>query len=479
MTPSLPATWYPARLALAALLAAACALAPPAPADAARAAEAAKAKEPVAKPKEPLVIQALDWRGFGLVLRANAPIKPDVMVLSQPHRFVVDLPPADFADPALNRTIPVGKDGVKQVRMARQADGSLRLVFDCEEAPAFQVMQLGAGKDTLVVARAGQHDAALATLVREAAMAADPGGHGGQELRGIWAREQGEKLTLHVGGPKDFKYILFQEAPDRMKLRVPHGTYKGAAPTTGRILRRADVKAEASGWSVDLDLLDGHYELTETREPAGGVALTWERVDPHALAGRPLVVIDPGHGGADPGAVGPGGKLEKDVCLALGRTLRGALRRRGFNAILSRGADAEVHLAPRLALIERWRADLFVSLHANSHTTPDAAGLETYWREPASKAFAETVHRTIATLMRRTDRGAKQEKLYVLRHPRVPSLLLESGFISNPGEERLLDDAEFQAQTAFAIAAGIENYLVGPSLGSDPGSPSSLVVRAP
>ena len=85
----------------------------------------------------------------------------------------------------------------------------------------------------------------------------------------------------------------------------------------------------------------------------------------------------------------------------------------------------------------------------------------------------------------------------MLRHPTVPSLLLESGFISNPGEERLLDDADFQAQAAFAIAAGIENFLAPPlgirasggiapspgkpqpSLGSGPGTPSSLVARAP
>ncbi len=445
---------------------------------AAHAAPVAGLRAPAAG-KEPLIIQVLDWRGFGLVLQASAPIVPEVFALNAPHRFVVDLPVAEFADPALSRTIPVGKDGIKQVRMARQANGAIRLVFDCEGAPAFQVMQLG-DKATLVVARAGQHDAALTAMVRAATD--DAGGVGGpasQELRGIWAREQDDKVTLHVGGPKDFKYVLFQASPDRMKLRVPRGKYQGLLPARGKLLERAEMKAGADGWTMDIDLKDGHYELHETRDPEGGVTLVWERVEPRARADRPLVVIDPGHGGADPGAIGPGGRREKEVCLALGHALRSSLSRRGLNAILTRGADAEVHLAPRLALVERWRADLFVSLHANSHTTGDASGLETYWREPASQIFAETVHRTVATLLRRPDRGTKQEKLYVLRHPRVPSLLLESGFISNAGEERLLDDPEFQAQTAFAIAAGIENYLMGPSLGSSPRSPSSLVVHAP
>lgn len=468
MSKNRPTIAFAARALLGALLALTCTAAYAAPVAGVRA------------PKEPLIIQVLDWRGFGLVLQASAPITPEVFALDAPHRFVLDLPAAEFADPALSRTIPVAKDGIRQVRMAKQANGAIRLVLDCEGSPAFQVMQLG-DKATLVVARAGQHDAALAAMVRAAAD--DSGGPGGQELRGIWAREQGDKLTLHVGGgsgpANPLKYVLFQASPDRMKLRVPRGKYQGLLPQRGKLLERAEVKAASDGWTMDIDLKDGHYELLEARDPDGGVTLTWERVEPRARAGRPLVVIDPGHGGADPGAIGPGGRREKEVCLALGHTLRAALNRRGINAILTRGADAEVHLAPRLALVERWRADLFVSLHANSHTTGDATGLETYWREPASQAFAETVHRAVATLLRRPDRGTKQEKLYVLRHPRVPSLLLESGFISNPGEERLLDDADFQAQTAFAIATGVEQYLAQPSLGFAPQAPSSLAAHAP
>jgi N-acetylmuramoyl-L-alanine amidase len=75
------------------------------------------------------------------------------------------------------------------------------------------------------------------------------------------------------------------------------------------------------------------------------------------------------------------------------------------------------------------------------------------------------VHRTAATLLRRPDRGTKQDQLYVLRHGTVPSLLLETGFISNPAEERWLDDASHQSQAAFAIAAGIENFRAAPLIG--------------
>jgi len=410
----------------------------------------------------PLVIQHVDWRPFGLVLRASSALDPDVFALDGPPRFVVDLPAGEFADPSLGRTIPVGRDGIKQVRLSERAGGGIRLVFDLEAAQAFQVMQL-AERTTLVIARAGQHDAALAALVRapNALATATPG----QKVRGLTVQEAANQVTLRLDGQpggKPLRYSLFQEAPGRLRLRVPGAPAGLAAPPTGTLLRRADVKTGPEGWTLDLALAEGHWELAEARTADGGATLTWERMDPRARGGRPLVVIDPGHGGADPGAIGPNGKLEKDVCLALGRTLRDALRRRGLNAILTRGADAEVYLAPRLALVERWRADLFVSLHANSHTGPDATGVETYWREGPSQGFAEAVHRTVATLLHRPDRGTKQERLYVLRHPRVPSLLFEAGFISNPGEERLLDDPDFQDRAAFALATGIESYMMAP-----------------
>jgi len=386
-----------------------------------------------------------------------------VSALPNPDRFIVDLPAAEFADPALDRPIAVNQDGITGVRMAKQANGALRLVVDCSQAQTFQVMQLA--NNTLVVARAGRHHAALAALVRNGGA---EGPAGGQDVAKVWAKESGERLTLHLGASKALKgglqYVLSQAATDHLHIRVPRGRFSGPRLKPGRLLKVADSRLASDGWNLEIKLAEGHYELTETREKDGGVTLTWERTDPHRLPNRPLVIIDPGHGGADPGALGPGGKLEKTVCLALARTLRDTLVRRGYNAILTRGADAEVLLAPRLAMIERHKADVFVSLHANSHTTSDATGIETYFREPASQAFATTVQQTVTTLLHRPDRGTKQERLYVLRHPSVPSLLFEAGFISNPSEERLLDSPDFQAQTAFALATGIAGYLANAPL---------------
>jgi N-acetylmuramoyl-L-alanine amidase len=216
-------------------------------------------------------------------------------------------------------------------------------------------------------------------------------------------------------------------------------------------------------WVLNMGMADPHYQLSEeTNHDKRELTLSWTRVDPHRFARRPLVVIDPGHGGSDPGALGPGGSNEKTDCLELALALQHALWQHRVNAVLTRSTDAELWLAPRLDMIEQLKADAFVSLHANSHTTPDSTGIETYWREPASQAFAEQVQKDLAAALKRPDRGTKQERLYVLRNPEVPSLLLETGFISNPAEERMLADHSFQSQAAAAIANSLAAYLTKP-----------------
>ena len=410
---------------------------------------------------EPLVIEDLRWHPFGLVLQATRGFEPQVDVLENPHRLVVDLPDADFADTHLKRAIPVETDDVKQVRIGEHA-GGLRLVIDCRRAPNFQLMQLRE-RSVLIIARSGAHDPALGRLLKQFSAVPEPVEElpPGQELKGFWARETDTRLTLHVG-LEDSRVSLFQPSPDRLRIRIPGGHFTGKLPAQGRLLQKIEASQEGSTWILDVMLAPGHYEVSERRYAREGLTLVWDRIDPRAQAHMPLVVIDPGHGGNDPGALGMNGRNEKTVCLELGRAVRDALRRRGYNAILTRGVDAEMHLVPRVALIKRWQADMFISLHANSHASKDVQGLETYWREPGSRAFAQMVHQTVTTLLRRPDRGVKQDGLFVLRNGGVPSLLLETGFISNPQEEQLLNDSNFQAQAAFAIATGIDQFRLAP-----------------
>lgn len=406
----------------------------------------------------PLVIQEISWREFGLVVKASGPIAPDFFTLPKPDRFVIDLPAAELADANLAQTLAVGQGGIKQVRLAEKDGQAVRIVIDCAKAVNFQLMQ-GGDRSTLIIAPAGANTAKLAAMLKE--REAYQGG--GQELRTIWAREDAAGVKLHLRGAKGLTYSLFEEQPGQLQVRIPQGRYFGVPPLTGSHLKQAALKQTDAGLTLNLAMADGPYQLAETvSADRTNVTLSWKKLNVRQFPGRPLIVIDPGHGGADPGALGPGKVKEKEVNLGLALALQKALEARRFNVLLTRSVDSEVYLAPRLGLIDRHQADLFVSLHANSHVTPDSTGVETYWREALSQPLAQSVQKQVTTLLNRPDRGVKQERLYVIRHPRVPSILLETGFISNPYEEMLLADVEFQAQAARAIVSGIEGFLSTP-----------------
>jgi N-acetylmuramoyl-L-alanine amidase len=220
-----------------------------------------------------------------------------------------------------------------------------------------------------------------------------------------------------------------------------------------------------------------------------------------------VVAIDPGHGGEDPGASGPTGLHEKDVVLAIAMLLRDRLNANpNMRAMLTRDADFFVPLHERVKKARRVQADLFVSIHADAFMNPEARGASVFalsqggasssaarWmanRENASdlvggtnlQAKDETVLRTlldmsttaqikdslklggevlgqIAKVGKLHKGSVEQASFAVLKAPDIPSILVESAFISNPGEEAKLRDPEYRAQLVEALATGIQRYF--------------------
>lgn len=219
------------------------------------------------------------------------------------------------------------------------------------------------------------------------------------------------------------------------------------------------------------------------------------------------IVLDPGHGGRDPGAVGPSGDAEKDRNLEIALLVRDllALGMPDVEVLMTREADEYVSLGERTRFANRARADLFVSIHCNASTNRGAGGFETYFLSLARTDDARAVaamengvaelygepepdstggalsflladiaqnlylsqSSSLAEILQRSmsgewpsgsDRGVKQAGFYVLRGAWMPSVLLEIAFISNPGEEGLLRDLDFRFRTARAIVAGIEAF---------------------
>jgi N-acetylmuramoyl-L-alanine amidase len=181
---------------------------------------------------------------------------------------------------------------------------------------------------------------------------------------------------------------------------------------------------------------------------------------PSVPRGKLLVVIDPGHGGKDSGAPGLGGLLEKDVILPIGKRVAAILEQNGVQAVLTRDADFFVELQGRVEIAERVNATAFVSIHANSvDNRPDVNGLEVYYYD-SGYALAEAVRNTILqNIDTIKDRGTRKARFYVLRKSSMPSILVETGYMSGREDNPRLGTPEYQNQMAEAIARGILKYL--------------------
>jgi N-acetylmuramoyl-L-alanine amidase len=222
---------------------------------------------------------------------------------------------------------------------------------------------------------------------------------------------------------------------------------------------------------------------------------------------RPLVVIDAGHGGYDPGTQSANGAAEKNLALAIASRLSGALEARGIRVKLTRDSDVFLNLAERTQIANRAGADLFISIHLNSSPDRDVSGIETYYlnnttdratirlarmenqeglaygapaqpnldyilanlqqdykaNESASLArmiefeSASTVESVLG--MRVNALGAKKGPFYVLVGARMPSVLVECGFLSNPSEAERLSQSNYQQAVAGGIAAAVMHYF--------------------
>lgn len=184
---------------------------------------------------------------------------------------------------------------------------------------------------------------------------------------------------------------------------------------------------------------------------------------PSVQRGRFRVVIDPGHGGPDPGAVGIGGLRETDVVLDVGLQLAQLLQNRGVQVVLTRTSEVDVDLPPRVALANRMGADLFVSLHANalSLDRPDVNGIETfYYQGGRSYELALSIQQQLMAISPGTpDRGARPGRFFVIRRTVMPSVLTEMGFVTGEIDAPRLADARYRQQLAAAVATGILTYL--------------------
>lgn len=223
---------------------------------------------------------------------------------------------------------------------------------------------------------------------------------------------------------------------------------------------------------------------------------------PPARQRQARIVLDPGHGGKDPGAIGRGGLKEKDVTLKISKMLRESLKSNGASVIMTRDSDVFIPLEERTAIANSKNADLFVSVHINSSPRRAASGIETYVLDVArdeetrklaarenstsrkavndlefilndliktaknndSLNLASSVHVKLVSRLKQSykdvrSNGVKGAPFYVLVRTRMPAILVEVSFISNGDEEKRLRTEKYLQEVVEGITAGLLNYL--------------------
>lgn len=385
--------------------------------------------------------------GTRLVLDLSAPVRYQVFAIENPDRVVIDLANSELAP---GKGLPAGQGVVRKVRSGPQADGSLRIVLD------------------------------LVTLRPVKSFAVSPDGTAGHrlviELPPTAARVATPASPMPAPpAPVATVTKVAESTTPAVPSTAPSGT-QVLASTSAAISREADAVAAVKAVS--------------------------------SVAGRDVVVaVDAGHGGQDPGAIGRGGTREKDVTLAIARRLAKAINaEEGMRAVLIRDGDYFITLGGRTRKARQLGADMFVSIHADSVGNRDVSGSSVYvlslrgasdeaarWlaeRENAADLMGgvslddkndvlasvlldvtqkesvsnsvEAAGSVLASLRRVGSvhgNRVRHAGFVVLKSPDIPSMLVETAFISNASDERRLRDPSHQQRVAEAIRTGVREFF--------------------
>ena len=410
---------------------------------------------------------------------------------------------AGLAAALLLAGLPCAVTHAAEVKSARVWAGPdyTRVVLDANGPMSYKISQAGG---QVQVDLDGSR--ALSTFV-------DPAGQGlyhgmtharvGEDLQvtaTVDSRSRLKSFLLKPTSGTDYRLVL-DFYPDSADVASSSSTRTSAVSTSTEA-----VAAQAPGYtpvSVSMQTMPpssrtpSHSSRASTRQAAA--LLNGQRAV--------VVAIDAGHGGKDSGARGPGGTLEKNVTLAVARDLAALINRQpGMKAVLTRDGDYFIPLTQRYRIARENNADLFVSIHADSFTSGDAKGssvwvlsprgktneaarwladrenradliggttlddkddglakvlldLQQGWAMQASDVVADNVLKALGQLGP-THRGyVERANFVVLRSPDVPSILVETAFISNPDEEKRLRDPVHQNQLAEAVMGGVKNYF--------------------
>lgn len=296
------------------------------------------------------------------------------------------------------------------------------------------------------------------------------------------------RLVMDMSAPVKFSSKVVATPTPRLVLTV-----KGATPGKavknltfdGKIVEKITFNASEQDTEVVFDLphllTDDDYKITTLPRDAKAkrpfrVIVDIKQAEPlpdfsftPGLKNK-LIVLDPGHGGSDPGAIGPSRYNEKTVTLAVAQNVKQLLEKAGAKVVMTREDDRDVYgpgatdvdeLKARTTVANNLKADVFVSIHANAFTDRKVGGTSTYYYQKTKydSMLARALQAGMLEAGGLQDRRANAANFYVIKRTRMPAALVELAFISNPQEEKLLSSPEFQQKMSQGIVRGLEQFF--------------------
>jgi N-acetylmuramoyl-L-alanine amidase len=479
--------------------------------------------------------------------------------ISHPDRIFFDLRDTKLASTLVGKTFEVDDGFLKKIRVAQFQPGRTRVVLEVDDLSTYEafllpnpyrlIIDIHGKNDKIAHAKLTKEEAATLADV-EAPPQAETKARVPQpvvkaDMKALAGKPVTKKEEIH-----DQKIAAKDEAPDTRSAKDA-GAAKTTAPPVKKVIVEADDddddtassttaksqapphssrtkgKGDKAGAAAD-DESPAETAMNDVSSPTRPKGKTSSRLNankdsdldirvakPTARGDRSLIrtlglkigkiVIDPGHGGHDTGTIGPNGLQEKDLVLEVGRRLGKMLETRlGAEVVYTRKNDTFIPLETRTAIANQQRADLFISIHANSSHDSAARGVETYYlnftsspdalevaaRENAvseksiyelqdlvkkialkekieeSREFAADVQQSLHSGLSAKNpgirnRGVKKAPFIVLIGANMPSILAEISFVSNPGDEHRLETSEYRQRIADSLYRGIAKYVDG------------------
>jgi N-acetylmuramoyl-L-alanine amidase len=381
-----------------------------------------------------------------LVVEATSRLDFETMTLQKPDRIVVDMFNTRLGE-LKDSSVAIGRDGVRSIRFSQFEENTVRAVIELDHALQYNIESSEKGLEVLI-------DGLPLSAIEYV---------GTGWKTGTLTIDAKKRVEYDVEYDKDEKTITIK-IPDRDAF-IEEGEVYINNGVVERIVSTPYASSKKAGFIVVYLKEEARYKVTSS-ERAREIVLELSAVP--SLYQDTLIVIDPGHGGEDPGASHNGVK-EKDINLDVSHRLRALLEELGFRTLMIREKDTFVDLYERAAIANAANADLYISVHSNAHETDSSiCGVETLYY-PSEKSetdnrdnytLAKIIQQALLAELKTIDRGViPRPNLVVTRETKMPAVIAELGFITNGQERALLLTEEYRQRCAQALANGIVRYV--------------------